>query len=417
MTVEPPIILRERVRHEKILLILRKMVHFVVRVQIVPPDLAVFRRRAMARIAPARDRFIHRLRFRPVFVVPHIRVLHIVAETAGRIRRVSSRIVRSCVKPQTDDLLFLFRHLHSLMAALDQTQKLAVSRSDLVRIEIALRTVPIVAEHFPPRHMMVAERIERIPMPRAVKSSLLTVRIMALDAMFVQDRLNVARKTENIRHARDFFRENRRRAHDLGNAFPFVRARRLRPLFMAADADGIFARHDGRERVHPLHAVSFFIDRDKKKRSARRQIEVRTPVLRHRNAAVETLDRKRSERGDLLHSSGIVDRLRKRFVNEEFLHRSRFQILHFPPFVEIHQSQRPVVLRRVGLVGDEAFTLTLHERARFADPESLGRETRAGDRGIHLNDLARFDPVKEFRRESKERLLLSLAIDQNQPFV
>ena len=301
MAVELSIILRERMRDEEVLLVRREMVHFVVRVQIVPADLAVLLGRAVARVAAARDRFFHRGGFRPVFIVPDVPVLHVVAQPARGVGGVRPGVVRARVEPAPDDFLLILRHVDALVVVFDEAEQFAVSRSDLVRVEIAHRPVSIVAEHFAPRHLHVAERVERVPVPGAVETALFAVGIVALDAVFVEDRLNVPREAENVRHARDFFGIHRRVAQDLGNAFTLVRARGFGPFLVAADADRVLARHHRGERVHALHAVALFVQRDEQERAARGEVEVRPAVFRHGDAPVQTLDREGPERGDLFH--------------------------------------------------------------------------------------------------------------------
>ena len=86
---------------------------------------------------------------------------------------------------------------------------------------------------------------------------------MALETIFIENRLNVAHVVDNIGNALDGFQIDRLGiSRQLGEPDSVVLSRRLASVFMAPDATVLLARHDRRKGVHSLNAPSVFVERD-----------------------------------------------------------------------------------------------------------------------------------------------------------
>ena len=139
-----------------------------------------------------------------------------------------------------------FRHVDAFVPLFDQLQQAAGTGADFVRFEVALAVLgirqnnPVVAEQLPPGHLDIADRVERAPVAGDVEPAFFAVVVVALQAMLVQNRLNVPQKIEDLRHAGDRFGIDGPRPQQAEQPVAVVGAGRFGPLFVAADAGGAF---------------------------------------------------------------------------------------------------------------------------------------------------------------------------------
>jgi len=376
--VEPAAVFGHRVRQIHILLeLLRRIVAGIeVRGEGVGADPLLRLGRGVAGVAAAVHDFDQRLGLRPVLVVAHVDAVLVEADRAVAVDRVRSRVVGAGVEPVADDLLLALGHIDPLMPLLDELQQAAGAGADLVGREVALAVLgvgendAVVAEQLAPRHLDVADRVERAPVAGDVEPSFFAVVVVAFQTMLVEDRLDVPQKIEDLRHAGHRLGGNGPRAHEAGQALALVGGGRFGPPLVAPDAGRALARHDGRERVHALDAMPLGVHRHKQDAAQRRQLEIRAPLLGDRHGAEQALHRERAAGRHLGHGAGIVDRLRQDLVDEQVLDRPRLDRAHLAALVDVHQRQRAVVRARVRLVGEHRLPRAGHHRPRLADPVS-----------------------------------------------
>ena len=225
------------------------------------------------------------------------------------------------------------------------------------------------------------------------------VGVVTLDAVFVEDRLNVAREVDGEGYVGEGFELARRAFHRHREARLGGQGG-LGTIFMAAYATEDLAGHDAQEAVHSLDRLVFLVGGNKEQRAVGGQFEVGRAVWLDGDLADNARQGKRAavaKRNEIVIPIPEVQGFGQRFEDDEFRDLALLDALHVSPYRYIAENQRAGRLGEIHAGGNDDFPFPLDHRARLVDPDFGGR------RGIQGHDLARtIDHVDVvLRRENK----------------
>ena len=189
-----------------------------------------------------------------------------------------------------------------------------------------------------------------------------TVGAMALDAITIENRLNLAFKGESARRTTERFDRVRRRLRREGTR----RDRRRRTLrFMTSDARDRFAGERGDPTAHDLHRATFFVEGLQGDRRVRGDLEERGSVLVHGYFPQYTARIPRTVESDAV-------RLRAHALvgvciteDSQSFHLAALDPLESDAFVNIRNKDVRSLRSRIDPVGDRRRTLRFAKRDRL----------------------------------------------------
>ena len=160
--------------------------------------------------------------------------------------------------------------------------------------------------------------------------------VVASSAVPIQDRLNVARKVENIGAIFNWLDTTWRSAESLqvGRGDD-----RLRTLFVTADASGRFARLDSQETLHPLDGHVMLVQRHEEQPAQGGQLHISRPVFLDRHGPQDSLQGERPAIRQRIHAAGVVDGFGKTLQDQQLLDFTALDALHISATIDIHQRQ------------------------------------------------------------------------------
>ncbi len=230
---------------------------------------------------------------------------------------------------------FLFRNTDPVMALFQHLQQGTGRAADRAWGRVP-ETVSTIGD------LSMGEQAEEAVRPggsqisRQQNATVASLIVVTLDAMPIEDRLDVSWKIQHIGQASERFNLIRWTA-ECQTRRQVTRGRSQGSLLVAAHTTGDLAGHHADETVHPLDGSIVFIERDEKQRPARWKLEIRGTVLLNRHGTQDAFQRKGTQPGHEIGSAGKIHWFRQHFQHEQLANFTPLDTLQIAPFVDIAQ--------------------------------------------------------------------------------
>ena len=174
-----------------------------------------------------------------------------------------------------------------------------------------------------------------------IHAALVTVRVVAFDAVFVEDRLDVSRKVERRGHIVDRGDLRRMTAvrHQVADR---CCANRLGPVFVATHTAGRFAGLHSNEALHAFDREIVFVEGYEEQRPERRDFEEGRTIFLDRHRSQDTGQRERAAHADRFKAAGTVQRHGQLFQHQQLLDFAALDAFHVAAVVDVGQEQLAV---------------------------------------------------------------------------